>query len=417
MNKRWCWWLLAAALAWGCAAPAGWAQSWQFFGPNPPPRKAGPAGRQYVPIPFEGDLEAMLKAQLERAGRLEPLQDLWKKVQGDLKKYHIDPHQLPKLDLEDPQVHKLVQGWLEKPPPALKLSPEQVQKLREVLEQFEKGQAAPDWRPKPSAAPPAALPATTSGRSALTPDQNDLTRWLRDWLSEVEESELGDWLRDSPAWRSALEDAHSWLADPEGRLGWWGPDSLPRGWKIPEGLFQGGAERGWDALGNLSVPELPRVDLPHLRLPRLSWRPGRGSAALPTYDEGALVQCLGWLALLLAGSWLLWRIGKRRAWLRPDRTLAPRAWPVDPAQVTTAAQLIQAFEFLALQHLGAQARAWNHRRIAAHLATDDEQAQAAQELAACYEEARYAPAEEALTTAALAAARRHLCLLAEVAGP
>jgi hypothetical protein len=81
--------------------------------------------------------------------------------------------------------------------------------------------------------------------------------------------------------------------------------------------------------------------------------------------------------------------------------------------------LIRAFEYLSLLLLGPDARSQNHRTIAAQLGgpADEDAARhrAAQDLAAVYEQARYAPAAEPLSTAALASARRDLCFLAGVA--
>jgi hypothetical protein len=98
----------------------------------------------------------------------------------------------------------------------------------------------------------------------------------------------------------------------------------------------------------------------------------------------------------------------------------PGPWPVDPARVATGAELIRAFEYLSRLLLGPDVRSQNHRAIAAHLAgeeggADAARRRAADELASLYEQARYAPAGEPLSAAALAAARRDLCFLAGVA--
>jgi hypothetical protein len=93
----------------------------------------------------------------------------------------------------------------------------------------------------------------------------------------------------------------------------------------------------------------------------------------------------------------------------------PPPWPVSPSNVATAAQLIQAFEHLALRTLGVVARPWHHARIAERLAAaagDACHAQAVRRLSAAYEQARYAPAP--LAEADLAAARADLCLVAGV---
>src|SRR5262249_17453220 len=72
--------------------------------------------------------------------------------------------------------------------------------------------------------------------------------------------------------------------------------------------------------------------------------------------------------------------------------------------------------YLSLLRCGYPARVWNHLTIASQLGgkTDDRR-QAARQLAALYEQARYAPEDEPLPAEALAAARRDLCFLAGVA--
>jgi hypothetical protein len=105
-------------------------------------------------------------------------------------------------------------------------------------------------------------------------------------------------------------------------------------------------------------------------------------------------------------------------------------WPVQPEAVANREDLIRAFEYLSLLALGAPARNWNHEVIAARLGDDRKTAanvpavmtsdpharrHAADELAALYEQARYAPGSEPLPDEALALARRDLCFLAGMA--
>ncbi len=91
-------------------------------------------------------------------------------------------------------------------------------------------------------------------------------------------------------------------------------------------------------------------------------------------------------------------------------------WPVDPASVATREQLIRGFEYLAVLVLGRPARHRNHLEIAQDLpgatADPEQRRRAADELAAIYEQARYAPGNEPLDEIQLTAARRGLTLLA-----
>src|SRR5207302_10815329 len=103
-------------------------------------------------------------------------------------------------------------------------------------------------------------------------------------------------------------------------------------------------------------------------------------------------------------------------------------WPVQPTAVQTREELIQAFEYLSILRLGPVARHWHHWTISSGLSQSAgdaipvrgqgnfsaERRQAAEQLALLYERARYAPPAESLPEAALATARRNLCLLAGV---
>jgi hypothetical protein len=160
------------------------------------------------------------------------------------------------------------------------------------------------------------------------------------------------------------------------------------------------------------------------RLPALKQRPSlpavgsmpRATAA--TAASGG--QMLLWVLLVVGFGVALWRLF---AWQK-DRVVRARQagwrlgpWPVQPAAVATRADLVRAFDYLALLCLGPAARAWNHLEIAARLGEDARSAprrDAASRLALLYEQARYAPPEDPLPDADLAAARRHLCLLAGV---
>lgn len=101
----------------------------------------------------------------------------------------------------------------------------------------------------------------------------------------------------------------------------------------------------------------------------------------------------------------------------------PGAWPVAPAHVTTRGDLVRAFEYLALLILGPAARACHHHDLANRLSQQGEvlvpeRREAAERLAALYEQARYAPeqahADVPLPEGEQAIARQALCLLAGV---
>jgi hypothetical protein len=186
----------------------------------------------------------------------------------------------------------------------------------------------------------------------------------------------------------------------------------------------------WDKRrGQLEWLERRFADL-GTRLPNVSWpkvsfsppreRPSGGAVGVGRPDlsggGGQLVLLL--LAAATAGllAWGLLRRpgGPLLSGAGGGRRLGP--WPVRPEAVRTRDELVRAFEYLALLLLGPAARSRNHREIAASLGeTGAARRAAAERLAGLYEQARYAPPDEALPDADLAAARAALSLLAGVA--
>jgi hypothetical protein len=175
--------------------------------------------------------------------------------------------------------------------------------------------------------------------------------------------------------------------------------------------------QAWSRARSL-LPQPPHVTLHPERFGGVS--PPTWSAPRPTRAEaGGLGQFVLLLAAVVGFAVLLARLlarhqarrtgGSARGW-----RLGP--WPVHPAAVRTRAELVQAFDHLALLLLGPVARSCNHLIIAARLAEGrkPDRRRAAAALATLYEQARYAPPDEALADADLAAARRDLCLLAGV---
>jgi hypothetical protein len=163
---------------------------------------------------------------------------------------------------------------------------------------------------------------------------------------------------------------------------------------VREQVPRGGPTRGW---------------APFVSVPRV------GASSLPGTEAFMALLWIGMIGLAVA---LLWQVFRRKQG-EAQRAAALRRlgpWPVPPQQVTTREQLIRAFEHLSLLCLGPAAQSQNHLEIAAALGGDDaERRRAAAALAAVYEQARYAPADEPLADETAAAARRDLCFLAGVA--
>jgi len=153
-----------------------------------------------------------------------------------------------------------------------------------------------------------------------------------------------------------------------------------------------------------------------------------GGASLPSLPGTPSTDGGDWsagsLALLTLGVLLLlvWkmRVGSRGK-TTPDASGDWRlgSWPVLPAAVSNRQELVRAFEYLALLCLGPNASTCHHHELADRLAEQqrDDPArsrQAAELLAWFYEQARYAPAENALSQKELREARHALCFLAGV---
>ncbi|MBX9624025.1 MAG: hypothetical protein K2X82_09470 [Gemmataceae bacterium] len=152
---------------------------------------------------------------------------------------------------------------------------------------------------------------------------------------------------------------------------------------------------------------------PERRAPRPPSAGGGFNIGVPGMEGSWLPVVL--LAAVLLGGLIWWRF-----WvLRDDPREAAAAlgglgpWPVDPRRITTRADVVLAFEYLSVLICGPSAKTWTHNTIAQALsdlaATHGE---AAVMLARLYELARYTPADEPLSTAELAEARRLVCRLA-----
>jgi hypothetical protein len=247
------------------------------------------------------------------------------------------------------------------------------------------------------------------------------------------------WLSSSPALRKAMrelgrhvgEDDPRWdrLAEGMGTIKerW---DRLAQGWELDR-FFS----RDADWLGRLMPDSLPDLRAPRgSSLPSLTQTPADGEGLFSSGSSSWLpfVLSVGVLAVLLA---VVLSVRARQAAASRKPVWQPGPWPVNPAQIRTRGQLVQAFEYLSLLNFGLDAQSWNHRVIAEHLSEKksptgreivtvpgppdattggSRREHMVHELAELYERARYAPPGESLTDAGLAAARTDLCLLAGV---
>jgi hypothetical protein len=364
----------------------------------------------------------------------------------------------PAPDLNDPRWQELLGKVLTKPSSAEEpwsgrgITPQQVEQWKKLLADTgtvppagsspnhtepdpphpgPESPTPPENEPSPPSTSPPLQPLTpghTPGGGPFAPPppppaQTEEQTQRAEWLLQLTERLGGKAspLQQSPAWQQALRDLQRSMLNPaRGSLG------LPEQTRLADYLhldkFSGSAEkaRSW----------LPHVDWSkhRIEIQPPDWQaPSLGSAAAVGGKPGSAWETPMWLVVLVALAFLTWRL---LAWQHTRRTRAAAAgwklgpWPVDPAGVTTREELVRAFEYLALRFLGPVVRTWNHREIATSLGGEagtaptvrgmDERRYAAAQLAFLYEQARYAPPQEVLPGADLAAARRHLCFLAGV---
>jgi hypothetical protein len=165
----------------------------------------------------------------------------------------------------------------------------------------------------------------------------------------------------------------------------------------------------------------------HLRLPSMPSAgsvvppsPNLGSPGLGGGAESAVHVLIGTLVVVLAGV-VVWKLmGAKGGGGAGENPWHVGAWPVQPGAVRSRADLIKAFEYLAVLLLGPSARTHHHLELAEELGeqartADPTRSEAARTLAYLYELARYTPAEETLPPDELATARRELTFLAGAA--
>ncbi len=149
-----------------------------------------------------------------------------------------------------------------------------------------------------------------------------------------------------------------------------------------------------------------------------------GGAFVPTGpsfggSSGGLMDAVVWiaaLALLAVAAWMALALARRKAAQARAKPWTPGPWPVLPSQVSTRRDLILAFEHLAYLLIGPVARSLNHLDAARRIGRKEVvRPAAADRLAQLYEQARYAPPDEALAAQELTAARGDLAALAGAA--
>jgi hypothetical protein len=377
------------------------------------PRSVDPTGHtRYVPFRIDPNAEALVQGQLDALKQLAPYKEFLEKILREPEKYGLNPKGFRQMDLENPKVQERLKKWVEESARGtLPESPQERQKFKDAVQKIIKYPL--------QKAPPTDLPFPPIESSpAVEPPAPDADTPARDWLKELmeraEHSRLGERLRESPAWRDVLEDltrhasARFPAPDPTGleRL----TGSLFKLDRIPLPDL-----KALERLGSLKPPNLSRwtPSLPSVSRPVL---PSVAPPSLPTVSS--LETLAVWLLCLGIAVVFIWQVSKlipRQA--RRGRHVADLGpWPADPRSVATRAELIQAFDHVALLLLGRRARSWHHHAVARAVAQRDVRLlDTATGLAALYEHARYTPGPEPLSDDDCEQARRALVQLAKVA--
>jgi hypothetical protein len=369
---------------------------------------------RYVHFDLPDDIESRIGGHLKSIEALEPFKKLIDNALRDPKKFKLDAEALKNLQLDNPKLRQQVKDWMAKQPIGKQPSPEDLRKLKGLIDQ------APRIDPPPPASvtPAPAAPPTPIEPGPVPPDRDDRFRdWLKGAMERAGESQTGDWLRESPAWQQAFENLQLSLKQPPADTGGWGLDKLTGGLISPDKVRLP-ETNPWESLSKFKPVNLPRWNWTMPSLPRPTLPPV-STPSLPTASAfGALAAWLLGIGLLAV---LLWQAAR---WLklaeRSTRAATQHlgAWPLDPRHVATRSELVQAFDFLALLVLGPQARTWNHNAIARSFAQRDAaHAEAAGQLAALYEQARYVGGDDMLPDSDRAQARQALSQLAGAAMP
>jgi hypothetical protein len=165
----------------------------------------------------------------------------------------------------------------------------------------------------------------------------------------------------------------------------------------------------------MKLPSMPNVGHVSPQAPNVPT--GGGSVSVGGAD-GLFNVLIVLLVVIGAGlvTWKLMSLKHGQADNADDRWQLG-AWPVHPSAVRTRADLVKAFEYLAVLLLGARAQTQHHLELAEELgrqstSADARRSEAARSLAHLYEIARYTPADEALAADELAEARCELSFLA-----
>jgi hypothetical protein len=368
---------------------------------------------RYVPFDIDPNYQKLLEARFKANQQLGPLKDLVRQIMANPGKFPVDPAKFKDMNLDDEKTKKLVQDWVARDPDAQKT-------LRDWLDKNPADGKQPDMKKLQgelkTIVTDAAAKKTDSSKNPIVPaapKDDPLAKLAERALKQTERSKLGEWLRDSPAWKQAFEDLRGSINDPK----------APR-WKLeawqarlldPDGdAWQLGA-KSLENLRNLPKPDLERFNW-NFAPPAVGEIPAPNFGAPSFSTNLSLGETATWILLILLCLLVGWRFlrwgkaNKPTAEMRPN--LGP--WPVRPEAVVTRADLVRAFDYLALWTLGLAVASWNHHAVASRWREKSPTcAETAQSLALLYEQARYTAGTDILSESERDLARRSLLQIAE----
>jgi hypothetical protein len=350
---------------------------------------------RYVPIPLPDNAEQLLNSiQLDPKALSPEMAQRMRQIADKLTGEFAAPDRMQKLE---ERVKKIVSDYIATHPQEASTNTLDINEISKIAKK-ELDRDPTGENPLRETLPDAPTPAHQAPKPQ-TLDQR-LGRWLADWLQNEETGgKLVDLMRDSPAFQDAVGDLLRSMREVD--AGWqpnlpavpnqFEPPRLPGLGELPKvGLPDLSDAPGW-------MPKMPRFEMPKFTMPQF---PDLSSPNLP--DLGGDWPQILVAVLLVVGLLVAMRMWATKTSAAADRTLLPV-----PAAIATRAQLLQAFEALAINRFGDAARPWNHRLVAHRLGGGS----AIEVLTRLYEQARYAPGGE-LSAGDRESANRSLAQLA-----
>jgi hypothetical protein len=348
---------------------------------------------RYVPIPLPDNAEQLLKSIQLDPKSLSP--QMTQEIAAKLKDQFGGPDGMQKLE---ERVKKIVSDYIASHPQEANTNTLDLKEIRNIAEK-ELARDPMGINPLPQPPPDVPPPAPTPPK-AQSLDQR-LGKWLAEWLQNEETGgRLVEMMRDSPAFKDALDDLLRTMREVDGG---WQPNlpEAPNGFEPPrlpglEEMPKLGMPDLSDAAG--WMPKMPRLEMPKFAMPQF---PDLSSPSLP--DLGGDWPQMLVAVLLVVGLLAATRMWMTKASAAPDRALLPV-----PTAIATRAELLRAFEAIAINRFGDAARPWNHRLVAHRFGGGG----AIDALTRLYEQARYAPGQESLSAGDRESANRSLAQLA-----